>query len=198
MDNSGELSTAQKGWERVWHRRVPQDREWTPDPARTMISLHRRKACLFTRGQAQAQAAGVNRCLDLGLLGPSSSFQQWTDGPLQEWWLSWPCAVLGADAPRSLPLCWPLALCWVQQGWIGQRAWARLWMRGYGSEQYWGTRSAWGDVAVGSPSGSDGKASAYNVGDLGSIPGLGRSPGEGNGNPLQYPCLKNSMDWGAW
>ena len=36
------------------------------------------------------------------------------------------------------------------------------------------------------------------VGDLGSIPGLGRSPGEGNGNPLQYSCLKNPMDRGAW
>ena len=44
---------------------------------------------------------------------------------------------------------------------------------------------------------SDGKASAYNVGDLGSIPGLGRSPGEGNGNPLQYSCLENPMDQGV-
>ena len=44
------------------------------------------------------------------------------------------------------------------------------------------------------PGGSDGKASAYNVGDLGSIPGWGRSPGEGNGNPLQYSCLENPMD----
>ena len=42
-----------------------------------------------------------------------------------------------------------------------------------------------------SPGGSDGKASACNVGDLSSIPGLGRSPGEGNGNPLQYSCLEN-------
>ena len=42
------------------------------------------------------------------------------------------------------------------------------------------------------------KASAFNVGDLGSIPGLGRSPGEGNGNPLQYSCLENPMDGGAW
>ena len=48
------------------------------------------------------------------------------------------------------------------------------------------------------PGGSDGKASAYNVGDLGSIPGLGRSSGEGNGNPLQYSCLENPMDGGAW
>ena len=42
------------------------------------------------------------------------------------------------------------------------------------------------------------KASAYNEGDLGSIPGLGRFPGEGNGNPLQYSCLENPMDGGAW
>ena len=42
------------------------------------------------------------------------------------------------------------------------------------------------------------KASAYNAGDLGSIPGLGRSPGEGNGNPLQYSCLKNPMDRDPW
>ena len=45
--------------------------------------------------------------------------------------------------------------------------------------------------------GSDGKASACNAGDSGSIPGLERSPGEGNGNPLQYSCLGNPMDGGA-
>ena len=44
------------------------------------------------------------------------------------------------------------------------------------------------------PGGSDGKASAYKAGDPGSIPGLGRSSGEGNGNPLQYSCLENPMD----
>ena len=48
------------------------------------------------------------------------------------------------------------------------------------------------------PGGSDGKASVYNAGDRGSIPGSGRSPGEGNGNPLQYYCLENPMDRGAW
>ena len=48
------------------------------------------------------------------------------------------------------------------------------------------------------PGGSDGKVSSYNVGDLGSIPGSGRSPGEGNGDPLQYYCLENPMDGGAW
>ena len=47
------------------------------------------------------------------------------------------------------------------------------------------------------PGGSDGKVSAYSVGDLGSIPGSGRSSGEGNGNPLQYSCLENPMG-GAW
>ena len=47
------------------------------------------------------------------------------------------------------------------------------------------------------PGGSEGKASVYNVGDLGLIPGSGRSPGEGNGNPLQYYCLENPMDRGA-
>ena len=48
------------------------------------------------------------------------------------------------------------------------------------------------------PGGSDGKASAYNVGDAGSIPGSGRSPGDGNGIPLQYSCLENPMDGEAW
>ena len=48
------------------------------------------------------------------------------------------------------------------------------------------------------PGGSGGKASAYNEGDLGSIPGLGRSHGEGNGNPLQYSCLENPMERGSW
>ena len=53
-------------------------------------------------------------------------------------------------------------------------------------------------VPLGFPGGSDSKASACNVGDPGSIPGLERSPGEENGNPLQYSCLENSMDGGAW
>ena len=50
----------------------------------------------------------------------------------------------------------------------------------------------------GFPGGSDGKAYACNAGDPGSIPGSGRSPGEGNGNPLQYSCLENPMVRGAW
>ena len=51
---------------------------------------------------------------------------------------------------------------------------------------------------IGFPVGSDGKESACNAGDMGLIPGSGRSPGEGNGNPLQYSCLENPMDRGAW
>ena len=50
----------------------------------------------------------------------------------------------------------------------------------------------------GFPGGSDSKASTCNAGDQGSIPVSGRSPGEGNGNPLQYSCLENSTDGGAW
>ena len=53
-------------------------------------------------------------------------------------------------------------------------------------------------VFTGFPGGSDGKASAYNEGDPSSIPGSGRSPGEGNGNPLQFSCMENPMDGGAW
>ena len=55
---------------------------------------------------------------------------------------------------------------------------------------YWAT--------LGFPGCSEDKVSACNAGDQGSIPGLGRSPGEGNGNPLQYSCLENPMDRGAW
>ena len=68
------------------------------------------------------------------------------------------------------------------------------------------TGEDWGDTAfelgnmsvMGFPGGSDSKASVYNAGDPGSSPGLGRSPGEGNGNPLQYYCLENPMNRGAW
>ena len=53
-------------------------------------------------------------------------------------------------------------------------------------------------ISLSFPGGSDGKASACNAGDPGSIPGWGRSPGEGNGNPVQYSCLENPTDGGAW
>ena len=53
-------------------------------------------------------------------------------------------------------------------------------------------------ISSGFLGGSVGKASAYNAGDPGSVPGLGRSPGEGNGTPLQYSCLENPMDGEFW
>ena len=53
-------------------------------------------------------------------------------------------------------------------------------------------------LTLGFPKSSVGKESAYNAGDLGSIPGLGISPGEGKGYPLQYSGLENSMDYGLW
>ena len=60
------------------------------------------------------------------------------------------------------------------------------------------TVGMWYDYNQGVPRGSDGKESACNGGDQNLIPGLGRFPGEGNGNPLQYSCPENSMDGGAW
>ena len=53
-------------------------------------------------------------------------------------------------------------------------------------------------LCYGFSGGSDGKESDYNVGDPSSVPGMGRSPGEGNGNPLQYSCPDNSMGRGTW
>ena len=53
-------------------------------------------------------------------------------------------------------------------------------------------------LVMGFPCSSVGKESACSAGDLGLVPWLGRSSGEGNGNPLQYPCLENIMDRGAW
>ena len=53
-------------------------------------------------------------------------------------------------------------------------------------------------LTLGFPGGSDSKESACNAGDLSSVPGLGRSPGRRNGNPLQYSCLENPMEVGAW
>ena len=64
-----------------------------------------------------------------------------------------------------------------------------------GSPLKWGRLPT--PVFLGFPGGSAGKESTSNVGDLGSIPGLGRSPREGNGYPLQYSCLGNPMDRGA-
>ena len=61
-----------------------------------------------------------------------------------------------------------------------------------------GVRGCLSIVLKGFPGGSEVKVSASNAGDLGSIPGSGRSPGEGNGNPLQYSCLENPMNGEAW
>ena len=57
---------------------------------------------------------------------------------------------------------------------------------------------SWGQTMVDFPGDSDGKVSAYDAGDPGSIPGSGRSPGKGNGNPFQYSCLEKPTDRGAW
>ena len=77
---------------------------------------------------------------------------------------------------------------------------------GQGEAGIWKVEDTWcylsksfrAKLELGFPGGSEVKVSACNVGDLGSIPGSGRSPGEGNGNPLQYSCLENPMDGGAW
>ena len=66
----------------------------------------------------------------------------------------------------------------------------------FNSNYLWGGLE--NEFSGGFPGGSDDKESACSVGDLGSIPELGRSPGEGNGYPFQYSCLENSMDRGAW
>ena len=63
---------------------------------------------------------------------------------------------------------------------------------------FWATSNLLGVVGWGFPGGSDGKESACHAGDLSLIPGSGRSPGGGNGNPLQYSCLVNPLDRRAW
>ena len=85
---------------------------------------------------------------------------------------------------------------------LGTWRWRRRWMCTGKHFMKWHNRRAEflsdNDFYAGFPCGSDGKASAYNAGDLGSIPGSGSSPGEGNGNPFQYSCLENPIDRGAW
>ena len=79
-------------------------------------------------------------------------------------------------------------------------AWEIRWTEEPGGLQLMGLQRVGHDLATEQcfPGGSGGKASACNAGDLGSIPGLGRSCGEGNGNPFQYSCLKSSMDGETW
>ena len=88
----------------------------------------------------------------------------------------------------SLLVIWPEASQPWSQRLLGG---ARSWCLQESSHQFAGTSATF-------PGGSDGKASVSNAGDLGSIPGSGRFPGEGNSNPLQYSCLENPMDGGAW
>ena len=97
--------------------------------------------------------------------------------------------------------------------WVGKRPWRRKWQPApvFLPRKFHRQRNPWVckeldmteltciiKVQVSFPGSSVGKESAFNAGDLGSNPGLGRSPGEGNGNPLQYSCLENPMDRGAW
>ena len=84
-----------------------------------------------------------------------------------------------AQRLKRLPTMWET---WVRS--LGQEDWRRKWQPT--------------PVFLGFPGGSEVKESAHNAGDLGSIPGSGRSPGEGNSNPLQYSCLESPMDEGAW
>ena len=77
-------------------------------------------------------------------------------------------------------------------------AWRIPWTEELGGLQSMGLRKSWTLLSDFFAGGSESKASVYNMGDQGSIPGSGRSAGEGNGNPLQYYCLENPMDRGAW
>ena len=67
-----------------------------------------------------------------------------------------------------------------------------------GKDKIWGGVANMKNTVGFRPGGSDGKESACYAGDLGSIPGLGKFPGEGNGNPLQHSCLENPMGRGVW
>ena len=100
---------------------------------------------------------------------------------------------VGEDICRQPRMC-PMTLGegWGEGGgrWRRYRKAAVLCFQNLIYERVWFSR--------GFPGGSDDKESACSEGDLGSIPGLGRSPGGGHGNPLQYSCLENLMDRGAW
>ena len=100
---------------------------------------------------------------------------------------AWPVQRLwGKSRPSMVP-----ALHGAQEASTGGGEWEKAWEEA-GEGVTWGL---WVSVKMFDfPGGSDSKVSAYNEGDPGSIPELGRSPGEGNGNPLQYSCLENPMD----
>ena len=127
-----------------------------------------------------------------------------------------------SDRKRQIPCdftqMWNIKNKWIQDKWTNQRKQKHADIKSRvevtRGEGLWGWEMGKGDqmngdrcklnflvgehIVVGFPSGSDGKESACNAGYWSSIPGLGRSPGEGNGYPLQYSSLKNSMDRGAW
>ena len=88
----------------------------------------------------------------------------------------------------------PWQLTWERIHLQCRRPWFYSWVRKFPWRRDWLPTP----VFLGFPGGSDSKESARNAGDLGLIPGLGRSPGGGHGNPLQYFCLENPMDRGAW
>ena len=103
---------------------------------------------------------------------------------------------------------WPAYVIW-EKIWSSRSGWAvlsREWSQAEGQGHAWylfGTIGYTSNLKglldyLDLPCSSDGKESACNAGDPGSMPGWGRSPGEGNGNPLQYSCLENPMDRGAW
>ena len=84
--------------------------------------------------------------------------------------------------------------CWLNQNCLQCR---RPWFGSWVGKIPWRRDRLPTPVFLGFPGGSDGKESTWNAGDLGLIPGLGRSPGEENGYPLQYSCLENSMNRGV-
>ena len=105
-------------------------------------------------------------------------------GSREKWELSslfnfWDTCVLGKSSNRSKLRCFWITEPEVNPGFLLQSFWCFC-------------------CTLGFPGGSEVRASACTAGDLGSIPGSGRSRGEGNGNPLQCACLENPMDGGAW
>ena len=106
--------------------------------------------------------------------------------------------------PQTVFLCWKSIFC-LEADWLAHRdldaTFRKIGKRSANyllSDKHPGKEDQGFPVFLGFPSGSDGKESARNAGDLGLIPGLGRSPGEEHGNPLHYSCLENPHDRGAW
>ena len=115
------------------------------------------------------------------------------------WWLSWERIRLQWGRPGFI--LWVRKIPWRRESLPTPVFWPREFhglFHGVAKSQ---TRLRIWDFPIAQmsfPGGSDGKASACSARDLGSIPGWGRSPGEGSGNPLQYSCLENPTDGGAW